>query len=265
MAKAKYLVEGTEMELLTFVLEGLENVEDPKKVKKATNCVKELIERQPQGEPTVEELAQAACKNINLMVEISKQVEQMVEDEIDEVVAQDEEPEPELIPFENMTKKELKQELRDRGLKIGKKASKEEMIALLVEGPQPTEEVDDIVEEEPEPEVEDVSDESSDENADIVADVLSELKLKDIKEIAKKLDIDIKGKKAKELKKEIVANEKALDVLAELDYVEFEEEPDDEPDYEGMSKKELKQALKELGYKVNKGATREEMLEILNK
>lgn len=254
--KAKWLEEGTQKDLLGVVLNSFENPEDEKLRKKGLNATKELLERIPDGEPTIEEIAAEIVKLVNSIPGRFEALQSVVEDEIDEVVEEevaveeDEEVEDGEKSLEDMNKKELKVLARDYDVKIGKKMGKDEIIALIKEAMEP--QADDDVDE-------DVEEEDSDDLN--VEDILKQLKTKEIKEVAERMGISVKGKKSKQLIAELADNEDTLEVLEDMGFVEFEEE--DEVDLDEMSDKELKAHLKELGYKVKKGATREDMLAIL--
>lgn len=256
--KAKWLEEGTQKGLLEVVLNSLENFEDEKLRKKGINATKELIERIPEGEPTVEEIVAEVVKLVNSIPGRFEVLQSVVEEEIDEVagdveeVVEDEEVEDGEKSLEDMSKKELKVLARDYDVKIGKKMGKDEIVALIKEAMEP--QADDDIDE-------DVDGEDGEEFD--VEEVLKQLKTKEIKEVAEKMGISVKGKKSKQLIAELAENEDTLDILEEMGFVEFEDEDVDEVDLDEMSDKELRAHLKELGYKVKKGATREDMLAIL--
>jgi len=183
-AKAKWLEEATNVELLGFAKEGFGG--DDKASKKAEKAIDELIERTPEdGDVSVEEAIEAAKtaldavksaydaeleamdedgpdaeesedddeeegsdydsmskkELINIAAEetdvTKKELKKMSKEEIIELLEEsdgdsdDEEEEDDASDYEDMTKKELAAECKERGLKAGKKDSKEKLIALL--------------------------------------------------------------------------------------------------------------------------------------
>lgn len=254
--KAKWLEEGTQESLLMVVKDtlSLEEIE-PKAQKKALNAVNELIERLPQEEITIVDNLDTLVTLANTIKEQYNTESEMVSEDVeDEIEDTEEDSEEDVNPLADLSKKELKAMAKELGIKVDKKAGKDEIIALIEEANNS--------------DVEDDSDEEdSDEEESVeVADVLSELSLKDLKKIAKAAEVSVKGMKQNQIVDELLNCDDIEDILVDQGYIEIEEdsdEEDEEVDYSEMSKAQLKALLKEKGFKVSKKATTEEMIEML--
>lgn len=254
--KAKWLEEGTQESLLVVIKDTLTLEEiEPKAQKKALNAVNELIERLPREEITI-------IDNLDTLVTLANTIKEQYNTEA-EMVSEDEEEhdiedssedsDEDVNPLADLSKKELKAMAKDLGIKVDKKAGKDDIIALIEEANSE----EDLDEE----------DDQDDESVE-VADVLSELSLKDLKKIAKAAEISVKGMKQNQIIEELLSCDDIEEILADQGFIEIEEDSDEEEeevevDYSEMSKAELKALLKERGFKVSKKATTEEMIEML--
>lgn len=257
--KAKWLEEGTQESLLVVIKDTLTLEEiEPKAQKKALNAVNELIERLPREEITI-------VDNLDTLVTLANTIKEQYNTEA-EMVSEDEEEndiedssedsDENANPLADLSKKELKAMAKDLGIKVDKKAGKDDIIALIEEANSEEEDLD----EEALGEEDDQGDESVE-----VADVLSELSLKDLKKIAKTAEISVKGMKQNQIIEELLSCDDIEEILADQGFIEIEEDENEEEevDYSEMSKAELKALLKERGFKVSKKATTEEMIEML--
>lgn len=143
--KAKWLEEGTDLELLTTIGEVLEGEMDKKDLTKAKKAVEELIERQPaevQGvsvEEAIEALSGTFEKGLSQIkvayqAELEAMDEDTPEDPEEEDEAEDEaEDGEEVSEYESMTNKELKAACKAKGIKGIKGLKKDDLIALLMD------------------------------------------------------------------------------------------------------------------------------------
>lgn len=252
--KAKWLEEGTQESLLMVIKETLSQDEiDAKAQKKALNATTELIERLPQDEVTIIDNLENLVTLAGVIKDQYSTESEMVSEDVEDEEETEDEPEIEdEKDLADYTKKELKAMAKELGIKVGKKDSAEDIIAKIQEAQAEEDETDE--------------EEDSEEGAE-VEDILAELDLKDLKKLAKGLDIGVKGKKQEALIDELAAHDDIEEALIDAGYVDIDEEDsedeEDEVDYESLSKKELKALLKERGFKVDKKASKEDMIETL--
>lgn len=145
-AKAKWLVESTNRELLEIAKAGLEG-EDAKKGAKA---VDELLERTPDtdGEISVDD----ALENLTAATEAVKTAYQAELDAMDgEEEDNEEDNDDEEEDLSSMSKKDLVAKAKELGIKGAKKKEKDELIKLIQEAEDETEEDDDSEEDEDTP------------------------------------------------------------------------------------------------------------------
>lgn len=252
--KAKWLEEGTQESLLMVIKDTLSSDEiDPKAQKKALNATTELIERLPQDEVTIIDNLENLVSLAGVIKEQYSTESEMVSEDVED---EEETDEPEIEDEKDLadyTKKELKAMAKELRIKVGKKDSADDIIAKIQEAQAEEDEVDDEADD-------------SEEGAE-VEDILAELDLKDLKKLAKGLDIGVKGKKQEALIDELAAHDDIEEALIDAGYVDIDEEDseedEDEVDYESLSKKELKALMKERGFKVDKKASKEDMIETL--
>lgn len=252
--KAKWLEEGTQESLLVVIKDTLTLEEiEPKAQKKALNAVNELIERLPREEITIVDNLDTLVTLANTIKEqYNTEAEMVSEDEEENDIEDSSEDSDENVnPLADLSKKELKAMAKDLGIKVDKKAGKDDIIALIEEANSEEEDLDE-------------EDDQGDESVE-VADVLSELSLKDLKKIAKTAEISVKGMKQNQIIEELLSCDDIEEILADQGFIEIEEDENEEEevDYSEMSKAELKALLKERGFKVSKKATTEEMIEML--
>lgn len=185
--KAKWLEEGTEVELLEVVLGVLGGDLDKKEINKATKAVEELIERAPTGdeeelsvEDSIEALKELFTTGIeNITVAYNAELEAISgdtsdeDDEEEDAAVEDEDDEEEANGYDEMTLKELKAECKEKGIKGLKGLKKEDLIALLTET---------------EDEAEDT--EEDDEDSEEVEDY-SEISQKELKEMCRERGIKV--------------------------------------------------------------------------
>ena len=270
MAKAKWLESSSQRELLQVINEALYNNDNEKLIKKGISATQELLERTPEGELSVQQIIDNVIGQLNQIPKHFDTLYEVVSDEVEDITEETKED------LSSLSKKDLKILARDYDIKIGKGLSKEEIISLIEEaqkeGVQGTFEeleeeepdvIDDVEEEEVEEEEE--LDEEVEEPEDYT-EILEELSIKKIKEIALKMGLDIKGRKSKQLIQELATMEGLVDTLLEMGLVVIEEEDDEEEsiDVSELSDEEIREYLKDLGYKVKKGTPREEMLELID-
>lgn len=251
--KAKWLEEGTQESLLMVIKDTLSQDEiDPKAQKKALNATTELIERLPQDEVTIIDNLENLVSLAGVIKEQYNTESEMVSEDVEDGEDTDEPEIEDEKDLEDYTKKELKAMAKELEIKVGKKDSADDIIAKIREAQG----------EEADEDEEDDSEEGAE-----VEDILAELDLKDLKKLAKGLDIGVKGKKQEALIDELAAHDDIEEALIEAGYVDIDEEDsedeEDEVDYESLSKKELKALLKERGFKVDKKASKEDMIETL--
>lgn len=230
MAKAKYL-EGSDIELLEIIKEGLESGEK-KDITKAAKSVAELIERQPSEDDAVS--IPGLADNVIAMansIKTSYNEEIAAIEDTEDVEDEDDEDGDDLS---EKTSKELKTIAKGLGIKV-KGLKKEELIAAIQEA--------------------DDSDEDEDDDEEEVEVDLDELSLKDLRKLAKD-EFGIKG--ANKMK----ADKLKAAILAASDEEE-EEEDEDEVDYSTMSLKALKAEMRERGIKVKKGLSKEDYVAAL--
>lgn len=143
MAKAKWLEESSNSQLLAIIRKSFEEEASQAAINKAEKAAIELEERTPEGDPTIPEILEALQGNIDALAKAYEQeVEALVEEdeepvlETEEVELPDEveelpEDEEELPEYEEMTLKDLRAEARARKVTVPAKAKKDDLIAAL--------------------------------------------------------------------------------------------------------------------------------------
>lgn len=140
MAKAKWLEESSNSQLLAIIRKSFEEEASQAAINKAEKAAIELEERTPEGDPTIPEVLEALQENIDALAKAYEQeVEALVEEDEepeDEVELPDEveelpEDEEELPEYEEMTLKDLRAEARARKVAVPAKAKKDDLIAAL--------------------------------------------------------------------------------------------------------------------------------------
>ena len=143
MAKAKWLEESSNSQLLAIIRKSFEEEASKAAINKAEKATIELEERTPEGDPSVPEVLEALRKNVDALAKAYEQeVEALVEDdevEDDEVEDDeededdDEEEEEDVIEtkYDGMTLKALKTEARTRGIRVTNKMKKEDLVEIL--------------------------------------------------------------------------------------------------------------------------------------
>lgn len=242
--KAKWLEEGTNVDLLEVITEALEETDNTTKINRAKKAVDELLERQPSAEASISDLLTEAKTLITEAQSIYEEEEaeliEMDEDVEDEEVIEDEEDEEELeddeeVDLDSLSVKELRAIAKEQGINI-KGMKKADLIEALSE-----------VEEE-------YGEEEEEED-------LEDMTLAELKELADELGVAYPAKVRKP--KLIALIEEAEEAEeAEEEVVEDEEEEELE-DYEDMTLADLKAEARERGIRISKKHKRDQVIALL--
>ena len=204
-AKAKWLQEGTDLELLTIVEDTLNGDLEQKEVNKAKKALEEVIDRLPEEEQelsveeaiqALRELFEAGLENIanayGAELEAIGEDEEELEDEdgedSDNEDEDDEDEDEEEIDYSGMTLKELRAECRDRDIKGTKGLKKADLIALL----EDSEEDEEDFEEDEDLDDEDMEDEEDSEDEEEELEAYEDMTLKDLRSECRERGIKVK-------------------------------------------------------------------------
>lgn len=251
MAKAKWLVEATDSELVAEIQAGLTNTEDTKLVNRAMKAADELIERTPQesDSPSVEEvitnMKASFLASADKLTQAYQSELEAIDPDVPEAVVEDdeEEVETEADDLDGKTLKELRAIAKDMGIKT-KGLKKPDLISEISSFTEVAE-----VEEE----FEEVADAEQDEV------ILEELTLKELRALAKEEGIKTKGLK----KPDLIEALEGIEDDSEEDTEDDSEEVVEVEDYNDLSIKDLKAAARERGIRVTKGIKKSALVEAL--
>lgn len=142
MAKAKWLEESSNSQLLAIIRKSFGEEASQAAINKAEKAAIELEERTPEGDPTIPEVLEALQENIDALAKAYEQEVEALVEEDEEPVLEDEvelldeveelpEDEEELPEYEEMALKDLRAEARARKVAVPAKAKKADLIAAL--------------------------------------------------------------------------------------------------------------------------------------